>query len=207
MIDKKKMGQKKEDGWVECNVTLQMIGKPKEYLVESMNKIITGIESEEKKYAIFETQFFDGDNKENFFTYVCEIKMLFSKPLDIIDFSFDYMPSTIELVDPPNISFSSADFSSFINEMLIKNHDLNMLTKTLSEQGKRLFATQDALLKNITFQSIIYGEKSISKISRNAGVDEKFMENLLNKMVEENTLVKNGDEYSISPEYAKRAKE
>lgn len=207
MIDTKTVSQKKEDGWIECNVTMQMIGKPKDYLVESMNKIIDGIKSEEKKYAIFETQFFDGDNKENFFTYFCEIKMLFSKPLDIIDFSFDYMPSTIELVDPPNISFSSADFSSFINEMLIKNHDLNMLTKTLSEQGKRLFATQDALLKNITFQSIIYGEKSISKIARNAGVDEKFMENLLNKMVEENTLVKNGDEYSISPEYGKRAKE
>jgi hypothetical protein len=172
-----------------------------------MNKIIEGIESEDKKYIIFEKEFFDGDNKENFFTYVCELKMLFSKPLDIIDFSFDYMPSTIELIEPANISFNSADFSAFINEMLIKNHDLNMLSKTLSEQGKRLFATQDALLKNITFLSIIYGEKSLKEISKNAGVDEKFMENHLNKMVEENTLVKNGDEYSISPNYGKGTKE
>ncbi|HOI18820.1 MAG TPA: hypothetical protein PLX15_03065 [Candidatus Woesearchaeota archaeon] len=207
MIDKKKVTEKKEDGWIECNATLQMVGKPKEYLLESMNKIIEGIESEDKKYIIFEKEFFDGDNKENFFTCVCELKMLFSKPLDIIDFSFDYMPSTIELIEPANISFNSADFSAFINEMLIKNHDLNMLSKTLSEQGKRLFATQDALLKNITFLSIIYGEKSLKEISKNAGVDEKFMENHLNKMVEENTLVKNGDEYSISPNYGKGTKE
>lgn len=207
MIDKKIKVQKKEDGWIECNATLQMIGKPKDYLVESMNKIIAGIESEDKKYAIFEKEFFDGDEKENYLTYVCEIKMLFSKPLDIIDFSFDYMPSTIEVVDPPNISFESAEFSAFINEMLIKNHDLNMLAKTLSKQGTRLFETQNALLKNITFLSITHGQRSIKQISRNAGVDEKFMENLLNKMVEEKSLVKNGDEYSVSQDFGKRAKE
>ena len=45
----------------------------------------------------------------------------------IINFCFEYMPSLIEIIEPYELKISSADVSSFLNDLQAKLHGVDML--------------------------------------------------------------------------------
>jgi predicted transcriptional regulator len=76
----------------------------------------------------------------------------------------------------------------------------------LDKQSKRLFSTQNALLKNITFVSLRQGAKGIEQLARDAGVNAEFMEKVLKELIDKEIIVKDGKLYKINPDYKRQSK-
>jgi len=200
MLNKKEIRERMEEGWIEASVMLQAIGKPEKDTQEFLEKNVSNIEKEDY-CEIVKKDFFDGEKKKEFFTKVVELTVLFKNVRSILQFSLDFMPASIEISHPSEINIKSSEFNNFINDNLARLHDLNIMIKTFDKQSKRLFSTQNALLKNITFVSLRQGAKSIEQLGRDAGVNPEFMEKVLNELIEKKIIVKDGKLYKINPNY------
>jgi hypothetical protein len=205
MLNKKEIRERMEEGWIEASVMLQAIGKPEKDTQEFLEKNVNNIDKEDY-CEIVNKDFFDGEKKKDFFTKVVELSIIFKDVKSILQFSLDFMPASIEVTHPNEIEVKSSEFNNFINDNLARLHDMNIMVKTLDKQSKRLFSTQNALLKNITFVSLRQGAKGIEQLARDAGVNAEFMEKVLKELIDKEIIVKDGKLYKINPDYKRQSK-
>ena len=112
---------------------IEMIGKPKEHLIDSIEKHVNNISNEEGIKIIgrkfHEPTKIEGTN-EMFSTFT-EIEIELSSLNGLFSFIFKYMPSNIEIVSPQNIELKNDELSMLSNFITTRMHDYDSITKKL----------------------------------------------------------------------------
>ncbi len=137
---------------------VEILGAPKEYVIETMNSYVAKIKKE-KDINVLSATISAPDQKDKMFAIFAEIEMLTKTPSRIVDFCFDYMPSSIELLEPEDIKFNSHQFSNFFNDLQARLHSLDMLVKNLRAENKVLNDNAHFLLRNNILLSLKEKEK------------------------------------------------
>ncbi len=75
--------------------------------------------------------------KEMFSTFV-EVEVKFNDLKRMLQFCFDYMPSSIEILDSENITFKAKEFSSSLNDMLMYMHRYHASLSSLNAENEVL---------------------------------------------------------------------
>lgn len=70
--------------------------------------------------------------KENIWSTFTELEMDFRDMHSLTRFCFEYMPSSIEMLDAKELSFSPNEYNVIINDMLAKIHELNLQLNSLN---------------------------------------------------------------------------
>src|SRR3989344_5644801 len=96
-----------------ARVVIELAGFPKEHIEEVMKKIINKI-------------------KEGFEVSKLEIK--FEDINTITVFCFEYMPSSIEIIEPEELRFKSTEVAGFLNDVLARLHEYDMVVKNLQAE-------------------------------------------------------------------------
>ena len=55
---------------------------------------------------------------------------------DVIDFCFDYLPSSVEILEPEYINEKSNDLAGVLNDLMLKLHEYNMVIRNLQAENK-----------------------------------------------------------------------
>ena len=131
-----------------------------------------------------------------FGTFV-ELEMKFKDMFILGNFCFDYMPSSIEILEPEELKLSNRDVAAVFNDLQGRLHKVDMVAKQLNMRNQHLNVNIHGLLKN--FLNILLRTKSmdINEICKFVGTEEKTMQSILDKLVKEDFLKKQGKEYSI----------
>ncbi|MBS3146459.1 hypothetical protein J4471_02065 [Candidatus Woesearchaeota archaeon] len=58
--------------------------------------------------------------------------------ISVLNFCFDYLPSSVEIIQPENINERSVDFAGFINDLMLKLHEYNIVIRNLQAENKVL---------------------------------------------------------------------
>jgi hypothetical protein len=114
-----------------ATVIFEVMGRPAEFLVESLEGIIKKI-SEEKGTRLVKNKIHEpqevGDRKGVFSTF-CEADLEFDSPDALFMLVFNYMPANVEVTEPAEWSFKINEFNIFLNELLRKLHQYDSLAK------------------------------------------------------------------------------
>src|SRR3989338_8664133 len=97
---------------------LEIIGKPKEYLVESLEKHIGNMEKE-RGVTIVSKSIRSPElvkDQKDFYTTFAEVEVEVEEILGIVDLMFKYMPSHIEIISPEMLAMSNGVFNEALNE-------------------------------------------------------------------------------------------
>ncbi len=116
---------------VTANFILEIIGKPKEYLVQALDEMITKINSEERVVVtnkVIHEPLPMKDSKE-FFTTYAEIEIEVEEPIFLAILMFKYMPSHVEIVSPERMVFQNNSFSDILNELTRRLHGYDELAR------------------------------------------------------------------------------
>ena len=131
---------KLEEGWIQCRVLLEMIGKPKEHIEKSIKEVIENIKKDEEMIVvdekIAEIKKKDMEGKEDglikdMWATFAEMDILFKDLTKITYFSFEYMPSSIEISEPQELKMRAIELSEFFNDLQARLHEVNMIAKQL----------------------------------------------------------------------------
>ncbi len=127
---------------IRAVLLLEIIGRPQEYLVETLNNIAKSI-GEEKGVKIKENKIKEPvlmKNQKNLYTSFAEIEVETENISQVVILMFKYMPAHIEIVSPQNISLTNSEWSDILSEMTRRLHGY--------EEIARIMQTEKMILEN-----------------------------------------------------------
>lgn len=125
---------------IRAMLILDIIGRPPQYLVESLEKITEEMGKEKgvsiKSKKIKEPTVMK-DNKE-FYTTFSEIEVEVEDILYLAILMFKYMPAHIEVISPETISLSNNGWSDILSELVRRLHSYDEVARILQIEKQEL---------------------------------------------------------------------
>ena len=196
-MDAKEIKEKVFDGYVHSSAIIEMVGKPKEHVEKTLKDYLATLK-DQKDIELVKQDFSEPKEIEGeMFSAFVEIELLTKGVGKLVDFCFDYMPSSIEIIEPESVKYRSYDFTAFLNDLQSRLHDLDMTVKTVNETNKQLNRNTENLLKNSIKLAISSGSDTIDKISSVLGISKENLSNIMETLVTANLISKDGEKFSI----------
>jgi len=125
---------------ITVSFILEVIGRPKEHLVQALEEIISSMGTE-KKASVISKKIHDPvvmKNQPEFFTTYAEIEIKVEELLILASLIFKYMPANIEIISPEKLTFDNNSLSEILSEITRKLHGYDELARMMQAE-KRMF--------------------------------------------------------------------
>lgn len=149
------MSSKNEGKGIRAMMVLEVIGKPPEHLIETLEELIKKID-EEKGVKVIEKKINEPvlikdsetgeENKPGFYTTFAEIEVEVEDILYLAVLMFRYMPSHIEIIEPELIALTNAGWNDIFNELTRRLHGYDEVTRVLQVERNILEQKLKAIL-------------------------------------------------------------
>ncbi len=129
---------------IRAIIIVEVVGRPAEHVKESLKQHVSNIDkdkkaklisltlSEPKKIEMPEAQ------AQEMFTCFAEAEIEAESMGKLAELVFDYMPSSIEIIEPSEIIFSLSDATSFLNDLSGRLHRYDEIAKIAQMQTQQL---------------------------------------------------------------------
>ena len=125
---------------VNAIMILDVIGKPPEHLVESLEKIIENMGKEQgvilKSKQIKEPTLMK--EQKDFYTTFAEVEIEVDEILYLAILMFKYMPAHIEIISPELIALSNNGFNDILNELIRRLHSYDEIARIMQMEKQIL---------------------------------------------------------------------
>jgi hypothetical protein len=191
--------EKIEKGYLNTKIILEVLGAPKEHIEKTLYAYVEKAKGEQG-IDFVNADFADTKEEEKLFSKFVEVEFLFKNMSKLIGFCFDYMPSSIEIIDPENLNLSSSDLSMLFNDLQAKLHHIDMTLKQVNIENKNLKDNAAGLLRNLIFSVIQDKTLPLKELSNKVGIVEEQLAPFLNALVKKGLLKEEKGKYLIIKE-------
>ena len=117
---------------------IEVLGFPEEHVKEVTGKVIEKLKTEDRITITKENITEPTKVKEQFFSCFAEIEMKVHDMNKLIGFCFDYLPSSLEILDTEKVTIPVREFHFAISELIEKLHHYNITVNNLTGKIKHL---------------------------------------------------------------------
>ncbi len=119
-----------KEGWIHCNLIVEIIGKPKEYVDKVMGEVVEAI-GKIDGVELINKNIHEAKEAKTYFSTFSEVEVAVKDLKILTDLVFAYMPSNIEILSPNEIKMSLNDCNLLVNLLTSKLHGYDAITKKL----------------------------------------------------------------------------
>jgi hypothetical protein len=197
------------DGWLKCRVVVELMGKPKEHIDTTMVKYLEQMGKEDGLKIIdiqraeiqkVDTKAEDEGMLKEMWTTFSEIIMLVKKPEMLTGFCLNYMPASIEIIEPEVVKLTNRDSTKFFNDLQARLHQLDLVAKQVKSEVLFLRKNVNSLLGNYVTLLLQRQPLNTAQLSSLTGVPDKTLKSFLETFVEQGKVELRGEEYSLKRE-------
>ena len=174
-----------------------MLGAPKEHIEETLKLYIEKIKTQEKDIVVRNIEYGDPKEVDTLFSVFAELELDFTNMKTLTYFCFDYMPSSIEVFEPSEFSYTANDYTDFLNDLQARLHKFDMLIKNLSAENKVIKKNGLTLARNTVLACVESGPKTLLEISKRSGMPEEHIKKFVNILVKEEKIKEKDGKYSL----------
>lgn len=189
-----------ENQKITAKVIIEMMGGPKDHIVNTMKLYIDKIDEDYEHIKVLDK--FTSEPKEReggeLFDIFCELEIEAKNFEELTGFSIDYMPSSVEIVEPAELNLDIPEFNNYFNDVLGKLHKIGNELKRVNMERDALGNNGVVLLKNIILLQLERGPRTLDKLAKVAGVPAEHIAKFLEVMEGEGKIKKDGDNYSLA---------
>jgi hypothetical protein len=178
---------------VLTRIIIEMLGAPQDYITKTMQSYI---EKLKKQHTVLKAEIATAEAKESIFSIYAELEMRFTDLPELLDFCFESMPSSVEIVEPAQFTLPVDKLNGFLNDLQSRLHEADAIIKTERTRKQMLDANTMNVFRRFLLYVVEQGPKTASEISHYVGVHPKELVPFLDKLVEEKKLKKDGENYS-----------
>ena len=117
-----------------AKVIIEILGAPKEH-VEKTIEIVLAKVKEQAYLKVLSDKIFKAKKIKKFWGTFAEIDMEVNGVVNLIGFCFDFMPSSIEILEPNNLSMEIQEIGDLLNDLLARLHKYDMALKSIRAQN------------------------------------------------------------------------
>jgi hypothetical protein len=171
-----------EEGKIYASAIIEVLGKPKEHVESALKGFVNQIK-EDKAFKLKKEEYQEAKEHGDMWTTFVELEFEAKNISTMIGFCFDYMPSSIEIIEPEELKMNRDNISDFLNDLQAKLHGVDMLVKQAKTENIFLKKNINTILRNLVTVSLHNGPKDAKALSQITGVQEDeiklFMKSLL----------------------------
>ena len=119
---------------IKLRTVIEIAGFPKEHIEETMQKIVSNLK-QDKDVVVLSAVIADTTQIKTMWSVFSELELEFNTTTQMLNFCFDYTPSYIEIFEPTKLEITANDFSSFINDLLGRLHQYNVVMTNLNAEN------------------------------------------------------------------------
>ena len=181
---------------LQFRALIEVLGKPKEHVEKSIQSYIEKLKTDEK-FSIKSSVFMDAKEQEKtkLWATFAELEIETEKLDDIVYFCFDYMPSSVEILSPQELTFNSQSLSFTLNDLQAKLHQVDMVAKQVKMERDHMQKNSTLLLRNFILVLLSKNKLNIEQMSKFTGVESKKLGDFLDKLIDEEKVELEGDLY------------
>lgn len=116
---------------ITASMIVEVVGRPPEYLKEALGSHIDKINQIEKtslnSVKIAEPRIIEGE--EDFYSCFGEVEVEVPTLGKLMDLVFDFMPSSVEIIDPSDLEFDCQEATMFLNDLAGRLHKYDEVAK------------------------------------------------------------------------------
>lgn len=194
MIEHEKKG---EHTHVRCRAIIEVLGKPKEHVENSIKEYVEHIKKD-SELVILNEEYSEVSEQEKLWSKFVELDIVIKGTKKLIAFCFEYMPSSIEVLKPENFVMTNPELSNFLNDLQARLHDVDMVVKRLKAENDFLRMNMNAILHNSILICLRVSRLNLEQLSQVTGINRKELEIFTEKLIKENKIKKEGDMYTLA---------
>lgn len=183
---------------IVSRVIIEMAGSPKEFVEQTMKEYLKKIK-ENKDIKIVNEYSEEPVQKDKLWGVFTELEMEMDNPETLVGFCFDFMPTSIEILEPEEIKFTTPEFTNFMNDLQGKLHNLDLLLKNIYAENKMMKTNGVTLMKNIVKILLKDGPKDINHIAAFSGMPQEAAKKFLDSLEKEGKIAQKDGKYVLCP--------
>ena len=191
------MAEEKKDP-IRAKVILEVLGKPKDHVQKTIKLLVEKIKEDPDISILHETYAKVEPKEKSLFTTYVELEMVLKNIPTLIGFCFDFMPSSVDIDKPEELTLKNREISSIVNELQAKLHTVDMVAKSLRAERDLLKKNLNTMMQNSIAILINVGKNTVDDLEKFSGMDKKILEPFLEQQVKAGMLIKENNKYSIN---------
>jgi hypothetical protein len=189
-------GERLDKGQLYCRIIIEMLGKPKSHVDKTFNAFIEQF-AKEDDVTVVKRMYSKTKKQGELFTRFAEIEFWAESLSTIIAICFDYMPSSVEVLEPETVVFPVSQLNAYLNELQGKLHHVDMVAKNAETEKAILGNNLFKMTENCVLLSLATGAKAESEISRYTGISTENLSKITGSLLQKKKITKQGDKYAL----------
>jgi len=187
-----------EKGKVHFRTIIEVAGRPKEHVEDSIKEHVEKIKKEEK-IEIISQDFAEirKEEEEDIWSTFVELELWIKDINSLVGFCFDYMPSSVEVIEPKELHLKEHELSGLLNDLQANLHRMNIMVKNISNENFNLKMNAHNLLWNIIAILTFKEGRTIEQLSKITGFEKSNLQNFLDKLEKEGKIEKREGKYFL----------
>jgi len=194
MVEAEKQGS---HAHIRCTTIIEVLGKPKEHVENSIKEYIEHIK-EDSELVVLKEDYSELKEQGKLWSKFVELNLVIKGTAKLISFCFEYMPSSIEVLKPEQLTLTNHELSSFLNDLQARLHNVDMIVKSLNAENEFLKKNMNAMMHNLILICLKISNLNLEQLSQVTGIDKKELEDFVEKLLKENKIKKENDLYSLA---------
>lgn len=189
-----------EKGGFLCRAICEVLGKPKEHVEKTMGWVVE--EAKKMKDATLISHEIapakaQGENQA-VFSIFAEIEMLFKNKEVLLGFCFDFMPSSIEIIEPEEVNMPNSIFSAWLNELQARLHQIDMVAKEKNAANKLLLKQRAHLVRYNFLSHLNTQPYTKEEMQKKIGIDDTSFKEVVDTLLKRGEIEVDGDKLKLS---------
>lgn len=122
---------------VQAKIVIEILGTPKDHVEDAMKKVIEKLKEEQGVKLLRETTY-KAEQIKNMWSTFSDLEIEVEDVSKLIGICFDYMPSSIEIIEPSKMDLETTTIADFLNDFLARLHKTDMMLKNAMAENKWL---------------------------------------------------------------------
>ncbi|MBS3131784.1 hypothetical protein J4212_05100 [Candidatus Woesearchaeota archaeon] len=190
-------GPKDEKTHVRCRTIIEVLGKPKEHVEETIRKY-TGQITKDENLVLLNMKISEPQQHDDLWSAFAELELVIKGIGNVIGFCFDYMPSSIEILKPEEFVMKAQTIQDFVNDLQARLHSVDMAVKKQKNENDFLRRNLSKAVSNIVLVALSKNKLDMEHLSKITGIHSEELDIFLKDMIKGNKIKEEGGLYSIA---------
>ncbi len=117
-----------EEQKILIRAVIEIAGFPREHIEQTMSKLMENIK---ENYNVAKFDAFEASQLKEVWSTFGEVEIYFDNADKVVGFCIDYLPSSVEILEPQNVNIESFGFADILNDLIGKLHQYETVIRNL----------------------------------------------------------------------------
>lgn len=121
---------------IKAKVIIEVVGSPEGHVNDVINALVDKIKTK-KEMKIIKEDIFKAKKmeKQPLWSTFAEAEIEFKDINTILGFCFDFMPSSVEILNPEELKINTSELTNLINDLTARLHQYDMILKNIHAEN------------------------------------------------------------------------